>query len=143
MKIAVLRVRGIRKVKPNIKKTFELLKLEKPNHCVLMDDTPQNLGMVSLVKDYVTFGPVAEQTIFSLLYKRGRKSQVLIRTSMKEDEIKKVAKEIFSGKKTADYVHPVFRLNPPSKGFGDKKSAYPNGELGRREEMDTLLRRMI
>lgn len=143
MKIAVLRIRGIRKMKPDLRKTFELLRLGKPNHCVLVNDTPQNLGMVELVKDYVAYGPVTEATVYSLLRKRGRKGSAILRDVMKEEELKKAAGEIFSGKKTADYAAPVFRLSPPSKGFGDKKAAYPNGELGRREEMDTLLRRMI
>lgn len=143
MKIAVVRVRGIRKVKPNIRKTFELLKLEKPNNCILLDDTPQNIGMVELVKDYVTFGPIKEETVLSLLVKRGRKGSMLLRSVMKEDEIKKAAKEIFSGRKTSDFAKQVFRLSPPSKGFRDKKAVYPNGELGKRDEMDTLLRKMI
>jgi large subunit ribosomal protein L30 len=143
MKIAVLRIRGIRKVKPNIRKTFELLRLEKPNHCVLVDDTPQNLGMVELVKDYVTYGPLKEETMVSLLVKRGRKGSALLREVMKEADLKKAAKEISGGRKVSEFANPVFRLSPPSKGFGDKKAAYPDGELGKREEMDTLLRKMI
>ena len=81
--------------------------------------------------------------MLSLLVKRGRKGASLLRSVLKEDEIKKAAKEIFSGKKTSDFANPVFRLSPPSKGFRDKKAAYPNGELGKRDEMDTLLKRMI
>ena len=143
MKIAVLRVRGIRKVKPNIRKTFEFLKLEKPNHCVLVEDTPQNLGMLAKAKDYIAFGPVAEETVLSLLYKRGKKDGKKLKETIKEGDLKKAAKEISGGKKTADFANPVFRLSPPSKGYKDKKTAYPNGELGRRPEMDTLLRKMI
>ncbi len=143
MKIAILRVRGIRKVKPNIRKTFELLRLEKPNHCVLVEDTPQNLGMAELVKDYVTYGPIKEETLQSLLQKRGRKGSAHLREVMKEADIKKAVKEISGGKKVSDFANPVFRLSPPSKGFGDKKAAYPDGELGKRDQMDTLLRKMI
>ena len=51
MKLAVIRVRGRRKIRPNIQKTLELLRLERPNHCVLLDDSVQNLGMLQLVKD--------------------------------------------------------------------------------------------
>ena len=143
MKIAVLRIRGVRNVGPNIRKTFEYLKLEKPNNCILVEDTPQNVGMVELVKDYVTFGPVKEATVLSLLEKRSRKGSSHLSAVLKPEEIKKAAKEIFGGKKTTDFANHVFRLSPPSKGFGDKKMSYPNGELGRREEMDTLLKRMI
>jgi len=143
MKIAVVRIRGIRKVAPRIRKTFELLRLEKPNHCVLLEDSPQNNGMVSLVKDYVAYGPVAEETIFRLLRKRGRKGVALLRSSLKEDALRQAAKEIFSGKKTIDFANPVFRLSPPSKGHRNIKRAYPEGDLGKRDDMDALLRKMI
>jgi len=143
MKFAVLRIRGRRKLNPKIKRTLEMLRLERTNRCVLMEDTPQNKGMLNVVKDYVAFGPVAEQTILGLLTKRGTKGKNLLRTVSKEDEIKKAAKEIFGGKKTLDYANPVFRLRPPSRGYGDTKAAYPAGELGKRTEMDSLLKRML
>ncbi len=143
MKIAVVRVRGIRNIDPKIKMTLELLRLEKPNHCVIIDDSPQNLGMLQVAKDYITFGPISEQTIESVLYKRGRKGATLLRSVLKEEEIKKAAKEISSGKKTIDYANPVFRLRPPSKGYKNVKAPYPSGELGKRSEIDSLIRRMI
>ncbi|NYZ74451.1 uL30 family ribosomal protein [Candidatus Micrarchaeota archaeon] len=143
MKLAVVRIRGVRKIAPRIKKTMELLKLEKPNHCVLVEDSPQMLGMLGKAKDYVTYGPVDEGTVLALLKKRGRKGQELLRTVMDEDNLKKAAKEIASGKKTADYAHPVFRLSPPSKGYGNIRAAYPNGELGKRTDMAPLLKRMM
>jgi len=143
MKLAVVRVRGVRKVAPRIKMTMELLRLGKPNHCVLVEDTPQNLGMLSRAKDYVTYGPVKEETVFSLLFKRGRVGASLLRQCASEEEIKNAAKEIFSGKKTIDFANPVFKLSPPSKGYKDIKVNYPRGELGKRGELDSLLRKMI
>lgn len=141
MKYAVIRVRGVRSISPRIRKTLELLQLMRPNHCVLVDDTPQNLGMLRHAKDYVAYGPVAEETVYLLLKKRGMKDGG--RLKMKEEELKKAAKEISGGKKTVEFANPVFRLNPPSRGYKDKKRAYPSGELGKRPEMDTLLRRMV
>lgn len=143
MKLAVLRIRGARKIAPRIRKTLELLRLERPNHCVLVESTPQNLGMLEHAKDYLTFGPVSEETIFSLLMKKGRKGSAMLRSSAKEGELKVFAKEIFGGKRTKDFADPVFRLRPPSRGYRDTKSAYPAGELGKRESMDPLLRRMM
>ncbi|MBU0533015.1 uL30 family ribosomal protein [Candidatus Micrarchaeota archaeon] len=143
MKLAVIRIRGRRKISPNIEKTLGLLRLERPNHCILLDDSAQNIGMLNIVKDYVTFGPVEEVTIFKLLCKRGKKGRKLLRAVMKEEEIKQVATEISSGKKAIEFVNPVFRLRPPSKGYKDTKSHYPKGDLGKRQEMDSLLRRMI
>lgn len=143
MKLAVLRVRGIRKTNPKIRKTFELLRLEKPNHCVLVDDSPQTLGMLLIVKDYVTYGPVDEETINILLFKRGKKGATFLRSLLKEDQIKEAAKSIFSGKKTVEYVNPVFRLSPPSKGHKNIKVNYPEGALGKRDTMSPILRRMM
>ncbi len=143
MKIAVVRVRGCRKIAPRIAKSLELLRLERPNHCVLVDDSPQYLGMLEQAKDYVAYGPIAEGTILALLEKRGRKGSLMLRSVLKEDGLKKAAKEIFSGKRTSDFANPVFRLNPPSRGYKDIKRSFPQGDLGKREEMDTLLRRMI
>ncbi len=143
MKFAVVRVRGCRKVAPRIVKTFELLRLERPNHCVLVEDTPQNRGMLEKVKDYVAYGPVAEDTVLSLLRKRGTKGSARLGAALKEEDLKKAAKEISAGKRTKDFADPVFRLNPPSRGYRDIKRSYPAGDLGKREEMDSLLRRMI
>ncbi len=143
MKIAVVRIRGCRKIAPRICKTLELLRLEQPNHCVLVEDSPQNRGMLEHAKDYITYGPVSEETVLALLRKRGRKGSALLRAAVKEEELKKIAKEISGGKKTLDFANPVFRLNPPSKGYKDKKRGYPDGELGKRDEMDTLLRKMM
>lgn len=143
MKLAVVRVRGKRKIKPNIHKTLELLRLERPNHCILLDDSATNMGMLKIVKDYVTYGPIDEETISKLLYKRGRKGRQFLRSVSKPEEIKKAANEIFSGKKTIDYANPVFRLRPPSKGYKNIKATYPEGDLGKRDEMNSLLKRMI
>jgi large subunit ribosomal protein L30 len=143
MKLAVVRIRGTRKIAPRIKKTLELLRLERPNHCVLLENTPQNKGMLEHAKDYITYGPVEEGTILGLLIKKGRKGSKLLRSLMKDEEIKKAAKEIFGGRKTAEVANPVFRLRPPSRGYKNIKLAYPSGELGKREAMDPLLRRMI
>lgn len=143
MKIAVLRIRGRRKMGPRVKRTLEFLRLERPNHCVLVEDSPQNKGMLERVKDYVAYGPVAEETVYRLLQERGRKGRNLLRSILKDEELRKTAKEIFSGKRTKEYANPVFRLSPPSKGYRDIKMAYPAGDLGRRDDMDVLLRRMM
>jgi large subunit ribosomal protein L30 len=143
MKLAVVRIRGVRKIAPRIRKTLEFLRLERPNHCVLVENTPQYMGMLEHAKDYVAYGPVEEGTILGLLTRKGRAGSKLLRSTMKEEELKKAAKEIFGGKKTADFANPVFRLGPPSRGYRNIKLAYPTGELGKRDAMDPLLRRMI
>ncbi len=143
MKLAVIRIRGRRKMNPQISRTLELLRLERTNHCIVIDDSPQNLGMLRVVKDYVAFGPVDEEVIYRLLYKRGEKGSKPLRSALKEDDLKKAASEIFSGKKVSEFGDPVFRLRPPSRGYRNIKLAYPRGDLGKRDDMSALLRRML
>lgn len=143
MKLAVLRVRGRRKIRAELEDTLRMLRLERPNNCVIVDDSPQNMGMIEKVKDYVAYGPVDEQAIFKLLMKRGRKGRDILNKVMKEDEIKKAASEIFGGKKTKDFANPVFRLRPPSKGYKNIRKAYPEGDLGKRDDITALLSRMM
>ena len=142
-KIAIVRIRGIRKIKPKIKRTMELLRLEKPNHCVVMDLTPQTKGMLHIVHDYVTYGKVSEKTLYELLVKKGEKDGKRLSKNIKDAEIKKMAKEIIGGKKTKEFIDPVFRLHPPKKGHKNIKAHYPSGDLGKREELDTLLKKMM
>ncbi|VVB97978.1 50S ribosomal protein L30 [uncultured archaeon] len=144
MKLAIIRVRGRRNMDPKIKKTLELLNLRRPNHCVLMEDTPYTKGMLNLTKDYVTFGAVTEPAILHLLTKRGRKGSKRLSELSKEAEIKEMAKKLATDAKAKarDFVDPVFTLRPPSKGWRDIKRPFPGGDLGARPDVSALIKRM-
>lgn len=141
VKIAVVRVRGIRKLHPKMKHVLELLRLYKPNHCVLVDDTPAIRGMLRIVKDYITFGAVNEKTVFRLLYKRGECGGKRLRELKKKEEIQASAKKLLTA--ASKEVDPVFRLRPPRKGYKNTKLPYPRGALGLRPELDSLLSQMV
>jgi len=141
---AVVRIRGVRKVKPKIKKTLELLRLHKPNHCVLVPENPSMIKMLNVVKDYVAFGKVDDAFITKLIYKRGKNGSTWLREKMDKKAIEQLAKEIASGvKKVKDVVDPVFCLHPPRKGYKNIKLHYPEGDLGRHENIERLLNRMM
>jgi 50S ribosomal protein uL30 len=142
MKLAVVRVRGRRSIEPKIKRTLELLRLFRTNHCVIIENSVQTLGMLNVVKDYVAFGPVKEEAIARVLAKKGMKGAKRISALHKEEEIAEFAKKIFGGAKVAEFSEPVFRLRPPSKGYKDIKRHYPRGDLGKRPDMTGLLLRM-
>ena len=143
-KIAVVRVRGIRNMEPKIKFALGYVRLHRPNHCVLLNGTPHTIGTLKIIKDYVTFGNIDEETLVKLLYKRGEKGGKLLRETMKEEQIKKVAKEIIEANKPlGNYVDVVFRLHPPRKGYKNIKKHYPYGDLGKRDNMNELIKRMI
>ncbi len=143
MKIAIVRIRGRRNLKPKIKKTLELLRVNRTNHCVLVEDTPQMKGMIEVCKDYIAYGPVSEETVFRLLRKRGEKGKYRLKDVMEEEELKVAAKKILHQEPTSVFADPVFRLHPPRKGYKSIKHTYPRGDLGKREDMDVLLKRMM
>ena len=49
MVLAAVRVRGIVNVKPDIKRTLELLRLKKVNHCVLLEENKENYKIYLLL----------------------------------------------------------------------------------------------
>lgn len=142
-KIVIVRVRGTRKMPPKIKFTLDLLNLNKPNHCVVVEDNPAIMGMVNIIRDYVAFGNADENLIFNLLMKRAEKGSILFKKLKKKEEIMHIAKEILNGKKITEFVDPVFRLHPPRKGYKNIKKAYPEGDLGKRDDIASLVKRMM
>ncbi len=143
MKIAVVRIRGRRKVSPKITNTLRMLNLERNNNCVVIEDSPQNMGMLNVCRDYVAFGPLKEETLIALLNKRGEKGGRMLNEIMEDEEIKSSAAKIMHEEKLRNFVDPVFRLHPPRKGYKTVKKAAPEGDLGKRESMDSLLKRMM
>ena len=71
-KIAVIQIRGAVKLSKKIKSTLEMLNLKKKNSCIIVEANNVNIGMVNVVKDYVTWGEINEQVIKELLLKRGK-----------------------------------------------------------------------
>ena len=142
--LAVVRIRGIRKVRPKIRDTLMMLNLNKPNNCVVVPETPQYLGMINVVRDYVAFGKIDENLLYKLLYRKGRKGSKTVMETVGKEKLKSVAKEIFEGKKKLkDVSDPVFCLHPPRKGYKNIKMQWPNGDLGRWDDISKLVNRMV
>jgi large subunit ribosomal protein L30 len=120
--IAVIRVRGMVTMKNPISDTLDMLKLFKKNHCVLIENSAQMMGMISKVKDYVTYGEVTAETI-ALLHQK-RKKLTLSSSAIE-----------------------VFALNNPTGGFERKGIKVPftkGGVLGYRgSKMNDLIKKMV
>ena len=154
MTLAVVRVRGTINVKKDIRDTLAMLGLGRVNHCVLVDDTPQYLGMLHKSKDYITWGPIDAETATLLVKERGRLTgqRPIDGKTVKElgdfKTIDDLGKAIAGGDarwaKMEGTVR-VFRLHPPRKGYEGVKRAYTvGGALGDRgEEINDLLKKMI
>ncbi len=154
MTLALIRVRGIINVKNDIRDTLTMLGLGRVNHCVLVDETPQYMGMVRKVKDYVTWGPIDVETATLLLKERGRLEgrKPLVESNLKEmgefKSFEDMGKAIAEGQvnwSKLDKTVRVFRLHPPRKGYeGVKRSYTMGGALGDRGEgINPLIQRMI
>ena len=154
MVYVAIRVRGTVNIKPDIKKTLQLLRLNKVNHCVLLEENPVIKGMLQVVKDYITWGEIDKEVLTKLIHARGKlKGDVdltddHVKSATSFANIEKLSKAIFENKfryKEVVGVKPVFRLNPPKKGYeGIKRSFVKKGSLGYRgNNINPLLERMI
>jgi len=150
---AVVQVRGVVNTRRDIKDTLKMLRLHHINHCVLVPDTPENLGMIRKVKDYVAYGEADAVTIETLLRTRGR---VIGDSALTDDYVKAnsafgsitdFAKALASGEsrlRDIPGLKPVLRLHPPRKGYKTTKRTHTQGgALGYYgQEINTLLYKM-
>ncbi len=150
---AVIRIRGKVGVRKKIEDTLKMLRLKSVNNCVVIPESPSYKGMLSVVKDYVTWGEIKKEVLVELLKRRlrlkgnKRVDEKILKEVTGYDTFEKFAEDLMSGKiklKDFEKLEPVFRLHPPSGGFKSIKQHYPKGDLGYRgEAINELLLRMI
>ncbi len=154
MVYAVIRVRGTVNVKPDIKKTMQLLRLTRANHCVLLEENAVYKGMLQIVKDYTTWGEINKETLTKLLSVRGKLigdkplTEEYLKKAAPYHSFEKLSEAIIENKvnyKEIPEIKPVFRLNPPKKGHRTVKRSFVNkGSLGyRKDAINTLIERML
>ncbi len=139
---AVIRVRGTVGLRKGVKDNLKMLRLNRPNHCVILPENDVMKGMLVKAQSFITWGEVKPETLQKLIEKKGKikGNKAIEKTKVKEyiDEINKT-----STLKVKDMV-PVFRLNPPLKGYKATKLNYPKGALGyRKDKINELIERMI
>ncbi len=151
----IIRLRGTADVHPDVKATLRMLRLTRKFTAVLYPKNETIDGMLKVVKDWVTWGEVDEETLKQLILKRGRLPGNKPITEEKVKEIfgmsvDELVKALIEGKilwhKLDGKVKPVFRLHPPKGGFKRtiRKPIRAGGELGYRgKEINDLLRKMI
>lgn len=150
---AIVQVRGVVNTRREIKDTLKMLRLHHINHCVLVPDTPEYLGMIRKVKDFVAYGEVDAGTIETILRTRGRVAgnapltDEYVKSNSAYRDIPEFASALASGEaRLTDVpgVKPVLRLHPPRKGYRTiKRTVQQGGALGYYgEEINSLLHRM-
>lgn len=154
MAYAVVRVRGTTKIRKDIEDTMKMLNLTRVNHCVVVPETPSVRGMLEKAKDYITWGEINETTLARLIKFRGRLEgdnpidDSYVKENTEFTSIISLAKSIVNDQfkyKDLKKVKPLFRLNPPRKGYeGIKRSFQNGGALGYRgEKINELIERML
>lgn len=150
---AVVLVRGLVKTRREIRDTLEMLRLHHINHCVIVPDTPEYLGMIRKVKDYVAYGEVDAAVLETILSTRGRLignrplTDEYVQSHSPFPSIADYATALSRGEATLRDIlglKPVIRLHPPRKGYRTLKRTYQQGgALGYYgSEINTLLYRM-
>jgi large subunit ribosomal protein L30 len=151
---AVIRVRGTVNVNPDIKRTMQLMRLTRTNHCVLIEENPVYKGMLQIAKDYVTWGEIDKETLVKLITQRGKLmgdapvTDAVLKASTPFPTIEKLADALLSSSfvyKDIPDVKPLFRLNPPKNGYRTVKRSFQNkGSLGyRKDTINKLIQRML
>lgn len=119
-KIAVIRIKGMVGIRGDIEETLNRMRLRRKYACVVIEDTPENKGMIKKVNDFVAYGEINNETQKELIAKRGKKD--------KEGNLK-----------------PFFRLHPARGGMETKKHfGVGKGVLGNnKEKINDLIVRML
>lgn len=150
--IAAIRVRGTTGVRGEVADIMKMLRLNRINHAVILDENPSYKGMLQKSKDYITWGEINEEILIKVITKRGRLpggekvTEEFLKENTSHKNIEDVAKAVFKGEKLEEMgIKPVFRLHPPRKGFKNVKKAYnEDGTLGYRgEDIENLIGKML
>jgi large subunit ribosomal protein L30 len=148
---AIVRLRGEVNVRPEIKATLGMLRIHRVNHCVVVNEDPHYRGMIQKVKDYVAWGKIDDDTLTLLLEKRGRLSgnrrltEEFLKENTKYSTFKELAAALNSDSANLNDlgIKPIFRLHPARKGLRTtKKTAQQGGDLGFRQDLTGLIKRM-
>lgn len=143
--IAVIRIKGEVKVKPNIKATLDNLRLRRKYTCVLINSSNKSImGMVEKVKYSVAYGEIEKETLIKLIKERVKIIRIPNKKHDKKINPEEIAESIIEGKNLIEMgFKPFFRLHPPRGGIKSKLQ-YPKGVLGNNsKDINKLIERML
>ncbi|CAH1179594.1 unnamed protein product [Phaedon cochleariae] len=157
----VMRIKGINKVAPKVRKVLQLFRLLQINNGVFVRLNKATINMLRICEPYITWGYPNLKSVRELIYKRGFakvNGQRIPITSNQiiEDRlgragiicVEDLIHEIFTVgpkfKYASNFLWP-FKLNTPTGGWRKKTNHYvEGGDFGNREDkINELLRRMV
>ena len=154
-RIAIIRLSGKACLKKEIKDTFNLLRLYNKFSCIVVPSTPNYMGMIMKLNDYITWGEINKETFKELLQKRGK---ITKKEKFSEEYVKKkinstlsdFAESFVNFKKELKDIPGLknfFKLCPPRGGFeknGTKQPFSLGGSLGyRKDKINELILKMV
>ncbi|MEK6885594.1 MAG: hypothetical protein AABX17_01355 [Nanoarchaeota archaeon] len=148
--IVAVRISGLIKIeKAHVEETMRRLRMKRKYTCVLLNEKPETLGMIKIVKNIIAYGKLDEKMLVLLLKNRGKKIGN-VKAKLTEAEATKIAKEVMAGKSLEDCgIVPFFGLHPARGGINTKLH-FPKGVLGYNkdkktgeEKINDLLGRML
>lgn len=152
MAYVVLRIKGTVNVPHWARYTLDNLSLYKKFWATILPETPESIGMLRKIKDFVAWSHVDASFVKELLEKRGKtigsKPLKLLPDSAPYNDIDELAADLAKDKirlSSLQMVKPWFALNPPRGGFRRKtKTQYhQKGVLGEDKELVEIIKRMI
>jgi 60S ribosomal protein uL30 len=150
--VFVVRIAGINRVSPKVRKVLQLLRLRQIHNGVFVKMNKATANMLKLVDPYVTYGYPTLKSVRHLIYKRGNAKIDKQRIPLKENGM--IEKHLKSAGIVCmeDLVHELytcgphfkeattflwpFKLNAPRGGLKHKATHFVDGgDFGNREEL--------
>uniref|UniRef100_A0A1A9WKD5 Large ribosomal subunit protein uL30 n=1 Tax=Glossina brevipalpis TaxID=37001 RepID=A0A1A9WKD5_9MUSC len=158
----VIRIRGINKVAPKVRKVLQLFRLRQINNGVFIKLNKATINMLRIAEPYITWGYPNLKSVRELIYKRGfvkhnrqripitdnfvieRKMRKAYNIQCVEDMVHEIFTVGPNFKYAANFLWP-FKLNTPTGGWRKKANHYVDGgDFGNREhKINALLRKMV
>ena len=149
---ALVQLRGEVDMSQDIQDTLGMLNVHSVNHATFVPETETYSGMVTKVNDYVAHGEPSVETVALLIERRGEPLEgdadvddEWVADNTEYDDVDALAEALVDEETTLreQGLSPVLRLHAPRGGHEGIKHAVKNGgELGRHDDIDTLLEAM-
>lgn len=157
----VIRIRGINKVAPKVRKVLQLFRLRQINNGTFIKLNKATKNMLRIAEPYIAYGYPTLKTVRHLIYKRGfvkhRHSRIPITDNFVIERklrglrlqcVEDMVYHIYTGgacfRKVNNFLWP-FKLNTPTGGWRKKNNHFvEGGDFGNREDkINELVQRMV
>jgi len=158
----VIRIRGINKVAPKVRKVLQLFRLKQINNGTFIKLNKATINMLRIAEPYIAWGYPSLKTVRHLIYKRGfvkhsgqripitdnfvieRKLRAGYRIQCVEDLVYQIYTVGRVFRKVNNFIWP-FKLNTPTGGWRKKNNHFvEGGDFGNREQkINELVQRMV